>query len=253
MPTFYPLASLYLVKHSPDSFGAITFATIVTLGVAMIVLNYWSDQQRQMFRATGGKCTIWGKPAKAIHAVYENENGERKRSTLLVSGFWGMARHFNYVFELGNLLNHPVRQHNYATFQEPHLRGQSLAVRRVSCRTCTSCFCSCCSCTVRTATKTSAVASTGSIGSSTAKRCLIAFCRTCFKVITSFTCSLRKRLFVNKAAVCVTKMTLPSHYVTEQLFFTSKIYPHAKVSTFDDSFALSRVHLSTQQTDLMLS
>lgn len=82
---------MYLVKHSPDSFGQMSFVAVVTVGLAMIVLNYWSDQQRQAFRLADGKTTIWGEPAKAIYALYVDEKGEKKRSTLLVSGFWGLG------------------------------------------------------------------------------------------------------------------------------------------------------------------
>lgn len=104
VPTFYPLASLYLVKHSPNGFGVVHFAIVVTVGLAMIGMNYMSDRQRQVFRQKNGKCDIWGKPAKVIHAIYEDEMGQPKRSTLLASGYWGLARHFNYVFELGSAL-----------------------------------------------------------------------------------------------------------------------------------------------------
>jgi hypothetical protein len=39
-------------------------AVIFFFGVASIVLNYVSDGQKEAFRATGGKCRIWGRPAK---------------------------------------------------------------------------------------------------------------------------------------------------------------------------------------------
>ena len=101
VPTFYPLASVYMVKHSPEWFGQWWFTATVAIGIGHVILNYWCDYQRQVFRASGGKCSIWWKPSKVIHATYEDEHGEWKRSILFASGFWGLARHFNYVFELG--------------------------------------------------------------------------------------------------------------------------------------------------------
>lgn len=102
VPTFYTLTSLYLIKHSPvHAFGLWSFVATLIVGIGMIWLNYETDRQRFVFRKTGGKCTIWGRPVKAIHAVYQSDDGHSKQSMLLASGLWGMARHFNYVFELG--------------------------------------------------------------------------------------------------------------------------------------------------------
>lgn len=106
VPTFYTLSSVYLIKHSPvQSFGFGSFLFVTSLGLLMIFLNYEADRQRQLFRQTSGKCSIWGKQPKAIHAVYVNDEGHSKQSILLASGLWGSARHFNYVFELGAALS----------------------------------------------------------------------------------------------------------------------------------------------------
>src|SRR5260221_12330283 len=51
-------------------------------------------------RATSGRTTVWGKPPDLIHAEYTTADGTAHRSILLVSGFWGIARHFHYVPEL---------------------------------------------------------------------------------------------------------------------------------------------------------
>ena len=105
VPTFYTLTSLYLIKHSPvHVFGFWSFVATVTFGISMILLNYEADRQRFVFRTTGGKCTIWGRVPRAIHAVYKTEDGHSKQSMLLASGLWGSARHFNYVFELAATL-----------------------------------------------------------------------------------------------------------------------------------------------------
>ncbi len=48
---------------------------------------------------------MWGRPPRFIEAEYEVVDGvtgerSRKKSLLLASGFWGVARHFQYFFEL---------------------------------------------------------------------------------------------------------------------------------------------------------
>ena len=70
-----------------------------------VVLNYLADRERDVFRASGGKCKVWGQKPKFIRAEYEvidRKTGETstKKSLLLASGFWGVARHFQYFFEL---------------------------------------------------------------------------------------------------------------------------------------------------------
>lgn len=101
IPGFFPLNSLYLVKHSPmESFGFFSFVIVVGFGILFIWLTYWTDRQRQIARATNGKCDIWGKPAKVIRATYLDNYGISKKTILLVSGFWGITRHINYTFEL---------------------------------------------------------------------------------------------------------------------------------------------------------
>lgn len=66
----------------------------------MVYINYDADRQREMVRNTNGKCLIWGKPPKLIHATYKTTEGITKKSILLVSGWWGVARHFHYLPEL---------------------------------------------------------------------------------------------------------------------------------------------------------
>ena len=65
-----------------------------------------ADVQRKNFREANGKGLIWGKPPVFVAAKYDvidavtgEVTGQRK-SLLLASGFWGIARHFHYVFEL---------------------------------------------------------------------------------------------------------------------------------------------------------
>lgn len=95
----FPITSLYMVKHSPD-WSATSAAVAVAVGVIMISLTYWVDYQKQVARATNGKCTIWGSPARVVRATYIDAQGKQRNSVLLASGFWSLSRHMNYVFEV---------------------------------------------------------------------------------------------------------------------------------------------------------
>jgi 7-dehydrocholesterol reductase len=75
-------------------------AAILLFGCVAILLNYMVDLQKEKFKAGGGQCHIWGRPAKFLAVEYKNHDGKVRKSRLLLSGFWGLARHMNYVFEI---------------------------------------------------------------------------------------------------------------------------------------------------------
>jgi 7-dehydrocholesterol reductase len=96
-----------------------------------VVLNYLADRERDVFRATNGTTKVWGRKPRFIKATYEivdrkTGNKTTKTSLLLASGFWGVARHFQYFFELTAawswcLLANPIGQNGvlplfYAAF-----------------------------------------------------------------------------------------------------------------------------------------
>ncbi|KAM7306631.1 7-dehydrocholesterol reductase isoform X1 [Ixodes scapularis] len=95
----YGLTSLYMVENSPESSAAFGVGDIA-FGLVMIGCNYWCDYQRQVARASNGKCNIWGSPARVIKASYRDLYGRQKTNLLLVSGFWSLSRHMNYIFEI---------------------------------------------------------------------------------------------------------------------------------------------------------
>lgn len=99
VPSVYASVSLYLASN-PVTLGPTATAAIFMAGASSIGVNYWADYQRQVVRATDGKCEIWGKTPVVIRATYSLNNGEEKSNLLLVSGFWGLARHFNYLPEI---------------------------------------------------------------------------------------------------------------------------------------------------------
>ena len=104
VPAVYTMHTRFLVQN-PSQLSLTTALILFVISMAGVVLNYWSDWERDVFRATHGKALVWGKPAKFIEASYtvvDRKTGTtmEKKSLLLASGFWGMARHFQYFFEL---------------------------------------------------------------------------------------------------------------------------------------------------------
>ena len=99
VPAIYCLVALWLVDH-PIQWSPLVAVAMVTFGVVSIWINYNADEQRQRVRRSGGKTTVWGAPPKLIHAKYTASDGLERNSLLLVSGWWGVSRHFHYVPEL---------------------------------------------------------------------------------------------------------------------------------------------------------
>jgi 7-dehydrocholesterol reductase len=98
LPTIYTSHTFYLTEH-PVVLGIPLATFIFVLGALCIWINYDCDRQRVAFRRANGKLQIWGKPAQYIAAEYQTDKGMRK-SVLLYSGWWGLARHFHYVPEI---------------------------------------------------------------------------------------------------------------------------------------------------------
>ncbi len=99
IPGMYTVTSLYLVNN-PVVLGPALSIAILTLGTFSIVVNYLADLQKQDVRGTDGDCLIWGRKPEVIRAKYTPEDGRERTSLLLVSGYWGIARHFHYIPEL---------------------------------------------------------------------------------------------------------------------------------------------------------
>lgn len=99
VPGFYTLCSLYMVAH-PVKLGLPLTFFFSAAGVLSTYINYEADKQKQDFRATKGDCSIWGKKAVVMWAKFRTEEGVEKVNPLLMSGWWGVARHFHYLPEL---------------------------------------------------------------------------------------------------------------------------------------------------------
>ncbi|MDE3045488.1 MAG: 7-dehydrocholesterol reductase [Verrucomicrobiota bacterium] len=99
LPCIYTSPTLYLV-HNPNHLGTYLASGIFLAGAASIIVNYLADRQRQVVRAKNGNCFVWRRRPHIIPAIYTTHNGETKRSLLLASGWWGIARHFHYIPEI---------------------------------------------------------------------------------------------------------------------------------------------------------
>lgn len=99
LPAIYTSHTLYLTTH-PNNLGLPLASLILLMGVAAIFINYDADRQKEKVRNTQGACKIWGKTPEVIRATYRTSKGEEKTSLLLVSGWWGVSRHFHYIPEL---------------------------------------------------------------------------------------------------------------------------------------------------------
>jgi 7-dehydrocholesterol reductase len=99
LPWMYTLQCHYLVAHPVVLSN--TFLTFVyALGISGYVLFRLVNHQKDFFRAQKGNCSIWGKPAQFIRAPYVTAEGTKHEGLLLISGYWGLSRHLNYVGDL---------------------------------------------------------------------------------------------------------------------------------------------------------
>ncbi|XP_062520705.1 uncharacterized protein LOC134195659 [Corticium candelabrum] len=103
VPCIYSSQVVYLVLH-PVSLHPLITAALLIFGLLCIGLNYHADWQKQEVRKSDGRCLIWGKPPKMIRAKYTDENNVETSQILLMSGWWGISRHFHYIPELGAAL-----------------------------------------------------------------------------------------------------------------------------------------------------
>jgi len=99
LPMTYTLCGFYLTEH-PIQYSLAYISFVIGLGVFAVWANYDADNQRLKFRQNNGKVKIWGKDAEYITAKYNTADGKEHESKLLVTGWWGVARHFNYIWEL---------------------------------------------------------------------------------------------------------------------------------------------------------
>ncbi len=99
LPFMYTLQARYLVEN-PVSLTNVQLWGTFALGISGYLIFRFSNDQKDLVRQTAGNCKIWGRPATFIRAKYKSADGKEHESLLLTSGFWGLARHFNYTGDL---------------------------------------------------------------------------------------------------------------------------------------------------------
>lgn len=99
VPMMYTLQAQYLGLY-PTAPSTAYLAVVFGIGLAGYALFRSVNDEKDRVRRSGGKCLIWGKPAKYITAAYKTSDGAQHESILLCSGWWGWSRHANYVGDL---------------------------------------------------------------------------------------------------------------------------------------------------------
>jgi protein-S-isoprenylcysteine O-methyltransferase Ste14 len=90
VPFTFSLQGLYLVEHGHE-LSSLAIVGLVVLNMTGYVIFRGSNLQKHRFRQSSSTL-IWGKPAQYIQTA--------RGTKLLVSGFWGIARHSNYLGDL---------------------------------------------------------------------------------------------------------------------------------------------------------
>lgn len=88
VPMTYSLQAFYLVEH-PHALPVWAVLAIIAINMTGLYIFRAVNLQKHTFRSDPENATIWGKKAEYLET--------RTGSKLLVSGFWGWSRHFNYV------------------------------------------------------------------------------------------------------------------------------------------------------------
>ena len=94
--------------------AAIAFATFLVssyTAVATLILGFGgyaifrsANYQKDVIRSSNARNYIWGNPPDIMRCAYKTEDGQKHESILLCSGWWGFARHSNYLGDLMDAL-----------------------------------------------------------------------------------------------------------------------------------------------------
>ena len=94
VPNLYTIQAQYLARY-PVDLPTTQAVGILAVGIVGYVIFRGANYQKDVVRATGGKCDVWGKPAKFIRAPYKTSDGQAHESLLLTSG---NAPFFSYYY-----------------------------------------------------------------------------------------------------------------------------------------------------------
>ncbi|KAG9230694.1 ergosterol biosynthesis ERG4/ERG24 [Amylocarpus encephaloides] len=99
LPAIYSLQTQYLARN-PVLLSNMNATTLLITGVSGYTLFRSVNHQKDLVRRTKGACKLWGRPAQVLNVKYRTKDGREHSSILLCSGWWGMARHINYLGDL---------------------------------------------------------------------------------------------------------------------------------------------------------
>lgn len=99
LPYMYTLQALFLVFH-PIQLSTGYAAFVLALGLIGFYIFASANNQKDRFRRPEGEKLIWGRKPVSIPCEYTTQDGTIRKSSLLVSGWWGIARHTNYTGDL---------------------------------------------------------------------------------------------------------------------------------------------------------
>jgi hypothetical protein len=88
VPMTYCLQAYWLIDHFRDP-SPIYIAGVIAFAAMGYTIFMGANLQKARFKRDSDNCTIWGKPAEFM----DTARGTR----LLLSGYWGKARHMNYL------------------------------------------------------------------------------------------------------------------------------------------------------------
>lgn len=99
LPYMYTLQALFLVFNPVElSTGYALF--VLSLGLFGFYIFADANNQKDRFKKLGNEAVIWGNKPKVIDCEYLTKDGKVRKSSLLLSGWWGQARHMNYTGDL---------------------------------------------------------------------------------------------------------------------------------------------------------
>lgn len=102
LPTFYTLQVQYLARY-PVHLSKVAAYTIFTIGLVGYLVFRAANHQRDHVRESlsrGETTLVWGRPVRFIACTYKTNDGKEHKTILLTSGWWGAARHVNYLGDL---------------------------------------------------------------------------------------------------------------------------------------------------------
>lgn len=100
LPFLYTLQAVYLSNNYVE-ISSVSFWLILIIGLIGYGIFRLANYQKNLFRQNDPmKIKMFGKTPMYIECKYVTKDGTSHRSSLLISGLWGISRHMNYTGDL---------------------------------------------------------------------------------------------------------------------------------------------------------